>query len=151
MVPLVGTFWGLPFPASGNPRQEYAAHIDEPSVLPRRRAKKRTNQIRRFNLFFMVPLVGTLWGLPFPASGNPRQEYATHIDEPSVLPRRRAKKEQTKSKDLICSLWCRWSVPFGDCRFPQAGTLGKNMLRILTNLRFSPDVGQKKNKPNQKI
>ena len=54
------------------------------------------------------------------------------------------KKEQTKSKDLICSLWCRWSVPFGDCRFPQAGTLGKNVLRILTNLRFSPDVGQKK-------
>ena len=45
----------------------------------------------------------------------------------------------------------RRSVPFGDCRFPQAETLGKNMLRILTNLRFSPDVGQKKNKPNQKI
>ena len=58
MVPLVGTLWGLPFPANGNPRQKYAAHIDEPSVLPRRRAKKRTNQIKRFNLFFMVPLVG---------------------------------------------------------------------------------------------
>ena len=52
------TLWGLPYPASVNPRQEYAAHIDEPSVLPRRRAKKRTNQIKRFNLFFMVPLVG---------------------------------------------------------------------------------------------
>ena len=109
MVPLVGTLWGLPYPASGNLRQEYAMHIDEPSVLPRRRAKKRTNQIKRFNSFFMVPLVGTLWGLPHPASGNLRQEYATHIDEPSVLPRRRAKKEQTKSKDLICSIWCRWS------------------------------------------
>ena len=48
------------------------------------------------NKSLMVPLVGSLWGLPFPTSGNPRQDsfgMRTQISKSKfVSPRQSAKK-----------------------------------------------------------